>query len=41
MNRLFFTPDQVGMSKVEAAVTTLKLALVFIVYYFTVCIQIY
>ena len=25
MNRLFFTPDQVGLSKVEAAVATLKL----------------
>jgi molybdopterin/thiamine biosynthesis adenylyltransferase len=26
MNRLFFTPDQVGLSKVEAAITTLKSA---------------
>lgn len=27
MNRLFFTPDQVGLSKVDAAVATLQLAL--------------
>ena len=25
MNRLFFTPDQVGLSKVDAAVATLTL----------------